>query len=260
MDGEHRASEAERRLRAVVSRVEENSSIRFMALLNLGTLLDNNEAIDIYTEVIESNFSDDETRACALNNRAYIYQGREDYFAAIKDREHVLTLSNTSSDRRFVALFGCGESHFLLGMFDKVIQDMTTIIESSDIIPIDKICALVCRSVGYYFKGEVQASSLEDLQLAVQKLIRFVTHEDLQSKLLDALSLKDWDKSIQLVQDDEKAPDKDAIELLRTIYPFVIALSSNNDNFQDRGRWDELRKMIISKARRLRVHNPNIAM
>ena len=55
--------------------------------------------------VIDSPELPDESRACALNNRADIYAELGEHDNAIRDRTEVLALKDTSPDRRYIALF-----------------------------------------------------------------------------------------------------------------------------------------------------------
>ena len=255
-------NEAKKRFNAVVSRAGEHSKITFMALLNMGTLIDDenrDEAIKIYTKVIESKYSEDETRACALNNRANIYQKRKDHRSAIRDRERIFALSNTSADHRFVAYFGCGESHFSLKMYDRVVQDMTMIIESVDIRKSDKLCAFIVRSVSYYFMEEVRPNSVKDLEQATNMLIDFVEEGELKIKLkrlTEYCLAKDWGESEILLAAIEDG-DKDWVtDILLEIYRLLITIENGNDDQIEKEKWNDLRKLAISKANRMRVYNP----
>ena len=56
-----------------------------------------------FTAVAGAATATDEPRACALNNRADIHDDRGEPAAAIADRTAVLSLAETTYDRRYLA-------------------------------------------------------------------------------------------------------------------------------------------------------------
>ncbi len=254
--------EAIRRFSSVEQRAGSTSKFTYMALLNMGTLIGEvktEEAIAIYTKVIESQYSEDETMACALNNRANIYQKRNDHKSAISDREKIFKLSNTSADRRFVGYFGCGESHFALEMYERAVQDMTMILESEDIIESDKLFALIVRSVGYYFINKVRPNAVKDLELASIMLLNFVENEALKTKLNQLIEYclsKDWDESELLLQDIKEGEKRWYTDMFLKISRLLIMIGNGDGESLEKEKWSELRKLAISKANRMRIYNP----
>lgn len=145
------------RFDAVIARVGENSRVGVLALLNRGVLFDDDKmAVPLWTKVIESDAANDETRACALNNRANCLMDSEDHEGAVRDRTSVIELDDTSADRRFVALFGRAKSHIALKKFQNAVRDLTILLESEDISEVDKLHARLQRGVSSYFEGQIE--------------------------------------------------------------------------------------------------------
>lgn len=254
---------AKEKFSSVISRLGETSRIRIMALINLAILFESDntdESIRMYTEVIESMFSEDETRACALNNRASIYQKKKDYESSIIDREKVLELSNTSADRRFVALFGWGESNYSLGLYDKVVQGMTKIIETKDIKETDKLCALIIRAVSYFFMEATDTKAIKDLINANYILLKYVSNQELKIKLeslIKECDPNDWGKAIIFLESLEENQNDWAIDLLLRIVS-LLAGDHKTDTKIEIEKWSDLRNLTMSKANRIRIAIPEI--
>lgn len=257
-------NEAKEKFGSVIKRAGDKSQIKTMAQLNLGILLESDhpdESIKMYSELIDSDVSSDETKACALNNRANIYQKRKNHRSAILDREKVLDLKYTSTDRRFVALFGCGESHYSMGTYDKVVDNMTKIIEMDDITEIDKSCTLIIRAVSSYFKEKEIVNATDDLTKACDILLKYVSDKELKAKLDGVIKdchPKDWAKSkVILVSMKENKTD-----WVTDILLYISRLLGNNHSKTDKKtemkQWDELRNLAMSKANRMRVSIPEV--
>ncbi|WP_159478024.1 hypothetical protein [Dyadobacter sp. 3J3] len=76
-------------------------------------------------------------------------------------------------------------------------------------------------------------------------------------ELSKSYRLKEWPKSIKLLKKNKNMLKDDVTELLLAVYPLLTTFSPNDEDVQEKDKWDELRKLTISKARRMRVHNPN---
>ena len=167
---------ARSRFDAVVSRVGVKSRIGVMALLNRGILYDDDErALESWNDVIQAEAANDETRACALNNRANYLMNRQDHDGAIRDRTNVLLLKDTSADRRFVALFRRAESYVALKKFPDAVNDLTSILESNDIIDTDKLHARLQRGIYSYYNG-LSSDSRDDFNV-VYKMLQHESQE-----------------------------------------------------------------------------------
>lgn len=167
---------ARSRFDAVISRTGGTSRIGVMALLNRGTLFDDEEkAIECWTTVIQADAANDETRACALNNRANSLVDRADHEGAIRDRTNVILLEETSADRRFVALFRRAESYAVLKKFEEAANDLTNILKTDDISNTDKLHARVQRGVYLNLSG-LSGGSRKDF-IVINELLQQASHD-----------------------------------------------------------------------------------
>ena len=264
IDRNKNINEAKEKFRSVISRTDKSIQIRNMAQLNLGTLLESDnldESLEMYTEVIKSKYSIEETRACALNNRANIYQKRMDQQSAIIDRKKVIELNNTSADRRFVALFGCGESYYLLKNYDKVVYYMTKIIETEDIEKDDKLCARIVRAVIKYFEEENNSSAIEEFKVIFDFLVGYIAEEKLRNSLKklthDSLPYN-WDKIKTLLTSVKENQKSSAFDLLlRISYLLVIDLKDRNKGLETQEA-NDLINSALNNGKRMRITYPEV--
>ena len=102
------------------------AAIHNRAILKLGRANDN--SFNDFTMIIDSPELSDESRACALNNRADIYAERGDHDNAIRDRTEVLALRDTSPDRRYIALFRRSRSYSAIANDQAALDDLGRIL------------------------------------------------------------------------------------------------------------------------------------
>jgi tetratricopeptide (TPR) repeat protein len=109
----------------------------------------NDQAVRDYSEVIESPFATDESRACSLNNRADIYYslgGEINIRRAIIDRSTVLTLNETTFNRRYIALVRRSAAWARVGDMEASFRDLETILSTPDIAMEQKMAARFRRA------------------------------------------------------------------------------------------------------------------
>jgi tetratricopeptide (TPR) repeat protein len=255
-------AEAMKRFDAVLTRVGENSQIGIMALLNRGTFETNVEqVIRLLTKVINSNYSTNEYRACAYNNRANEYLKKGVHDLAISDRSEVLLLSDTSPDRRFVALLGRGESYLAIGEYHLVTKDMNKIIESNDICESDKLCARLLRAVNYHFMGE-SVESINELESIVDSLLLKIVDSDHQALVKKAEKSRReglFEDAIncikELGEEDEKGKSWEVNITLAISNTLIIQLTESALPIKNQA-WKSLQEAIFSSAKRIRVSTP----
>jgi tetratricopeptide (TPR) repeat protein len=102
-------------------------------------------AVADYSRVIDSPAATDEARACALNNRADLLRA-DDLDAAIADRTVLLGLTNTSADRRYIALIRRAGEYYASGDRSKCLQDFQTLLDMPDIATEQKMEARYQRA------------------------------------------------------------------------------------------------------------------
>lgn len=255
-------AEAMKRFDAVLSRVSYDSQVGTMALLNRGTFeCDTEKAISMFTKVINSQHSANETRACALNNRANEYFDKGDHTLAISDRNDVLLLTGTSPDRRFVALFRRGESFSAIGKHDLVVDDMTKIIEMNDVSKNDKQNASLIRAVSYHFMGEHSKSNAY-LEEVLDSLLPKITNLDTQALAKNAERSRRtgfWDQANDYLQ---KANERDDGEIdiegdisLKISYALLLHETKRSSK-ANKNAWDSLKDTICSNTNKIRIGKP----
>jgi tetratricopeptide (TPR) repeat protein len=112
------------------------------------------QAVADFTLVIESSASNNESRACALNNRADIFD-RENPSLAIADRTAVLALSATTYNRRFIALIRRARALRSVGDYSGALDDLETVVNLIDDIAIEqKMAARLQRAEWAIEAGE----------------------------------------------------------------------------------------------------------
>jgi tetratricopeptide (TPR) repeat protein len=252
-------TEAMKRFDAVLARVGEDSQVGIMALLNRGTFETNVEqVIRLLTKVINSNYSTNECRACAFNNRANEYLKKGVHDLAITDRSEVLLLSDTSPDRRFVALLGRGESYLAIGEYHLVTKDMNKIIESNDICVSDKLCARLLRAVNYHFMGD-SVESINELESIVDSLLLKIVDSDHQALVKKAEKSRReglFEDAIncikELGEEDEKGKTWEVNITLAISKTLIIQLTKSALPIKHQA-WKSLQEAIFSSAKRIRV-------
>ncbi len=134
---------AEARFRAAIERAGPGTLVTVMAEHGLGLILtkiggDPHSAIQAMSAIIDFPEAKEEQLAAALNNRADIHAELGNHDLAIADRTRVLTISGTSHDRRFIALFRRCLSLLAKGEPDAALADLDVILKTPDITPHQK--------------------------------------------------------------------------------------------------------------------------
>lgn len=99
-----------------------------------------------FAAVIAAPDSSDEAKACCLNNRADLRVDEGDHVGAIKDRTTVLQLSETSYNRRYIALVRRAKSLWALDRFEEANEDVEAILSTTDIAVEQKMAARLMRA------------------------------------------------------------------------------------------------------------------
>jgi hypothetical protein len=115
-----------------------------------------------WTAVIESDTATYEARACALNNRADIYDDDDDPESAIADRTAVLALPETTYNRRFIAHARRALARWRLNQDVAANEDIELILATPDIAPEQKMSARLLRARWLISAGE-PAAAVPDL-------------------------------------------------------------------------------------------------
>jgi hypothetical protein len=124
-----------------------------------------------YTSVVELDAASDETRACALNNRADLLDEIDPY-AAIADRTAVLELPNTTYNRRYIALIRRARAAWAVGDTRAAKVDIDTVLDAPDIAVEQKMAARLERAQWSRDSGK-PAEALEDLRHVVSSRRNF---------------------------------------------------------------------------------------
>jgi tetratricopeptide (TPR) repeat protein len=149
--------------------------------------LDRDEsAVADFTSVIDSPAASEEARACALNNRADVREHR-DLEAAIADRTAVMNLTNTSPDRRYIALARRARERWALSDRRGTFDDHATILETEDIAVEQKMETRLQRAELLLQLGRVQ-EALADLQAVVDSRRNFDNVEEAARQLVAKVS------------------------------------------------------------------------
>ena len=99
-----------------------------------------------FVAVISAPDASDESRACCLNNRADLRVDEGDHLGAIVDRTAVLHLSETSYNRRYIALVRRAKSLWALERFEEANEDVEAILSTTDIAVEQKMAARLMRA------------------------------------------------------------------------------------------------------------------
>jgi tetratricopeptide (TPR) repeat protein len=142
-------------------------------------------AMTDYTSVIDSQSSTDEARACALNNRADLLRV-QDLNAAIADRTTLLGLTNTSPDRRYIALARRAGEHWANGDHRRCLQDLQTLLDTPDIATEQKMEARYERA-GFLKQAGHVVEAIEDLEQIIAAPRNFPNVDNVAQQELDEL-------------------------------------------------------------------------
>lgn len=106
--------------------------VHFECLTNRGVtwlyLGDRAKAEADWETVIDARESSDESKACCLNNRADFRDAESRVEDAIKDRTRVLRLTETSYNRRFIALIRRSRALWMSGEISRAFDDIASIL------------------------------------------------------------------------------------------------------------------------------------
>lgn len=185
---ERRWSEANSIYTEVLPEVSVGHSLRSDILNNRGIawleLGEETLAVADFSAVVENAQSTNEARACALNNRADIFE-RDQLTAAIADRTNVLSLADTSYNRRFIALVRRAQARKRLGDEDRALEDIRTILTTEDIATEQKMNARLVRAK-WLIESDLVAAR-EDLEAVLDSHHNFPKVAIEAKRLLDAL-------------------------------------------------------------------------
>lgn len=139
-------------------------------------------AVADFTSVIESPAASDEARACALNNRADVHEG-SDLGAAIADRTAVMELTNTSPDRRYIALARRARERWADGDRRGALDDLAAILATEDIAVEQKMETRLQRAELFLQQGREHEARI-DLQVVAGSRRNFDNVEQAARQLL----------------------------------------------------------------------------
>lgn len=135
------------------------------------------EAVADFTSVIETGAASNEAQACALNNRADVYE-ESDLAAAVADRTAVLALAETTYDRRYIALARRARVLWALGDQSSALSDIEAILATDDIAIEQKMEARLQRATLLLEAGD-QSQALHDVEAILQSNRNF---EDVEAR------------------------------------------------------------------------------
>lgn len=122
---------------------EPSALVHAQALNNRGLTLcqlgHSDEGMADFTRVIEEPAADDEARACALNNRADLFEAGNRLDLAIADRSRVIALRETTFDRRYIALIRRARAFRRLSEHNRALRDLESIMQT-EISPPSRRC------------------------------------------------------------------------------------------------------------------------
>lgn len=247
---------------AAIDRVGIDSPIGIMAFLNQSIRYEGEEAIQAWTKVIQYQKASDETRACALNNRANVYANSGQHESAIQDRTELLALKDTSHDRRFVALFGRSESYLALGNHHAALDDLSRILETSDITPQDKLRAQTKRAAIMHQLGR-RDDARSNLQAAIDTHLlpsgRSAQLEVLIKNAEQSRRMSDYDKADHYLSkafEELKAHQEMDIRIL--IVSTLLVEDTGGDIDEVNKMWEYLNDAIRASTPRLRIADPSM--
>lgn len=139
-------------------------------------------AVADFTAVIEAPSASDEARACALNNRADSYEN-DDLEAAIADRSAVLALTDTTYDRRYIALSRRARVRHALGDRRGTYEDFDAILRTEDIAVEQKMETRLQRAELHLQRGRLEEAVL-DLRAVVSSARNFENVEQAARQML----------------------------------------------------------------------------
>lgn len=138
--------------------------------------------VEDFTAVITADAADDESRACALNNRADVYE-TSDLSAAIADRTAVLALTETTYDRRYIALARRARALWERGDTRGAYADVETILATDDIALEQKMEARLQRAK-WLLETDRKEDAVVDLEAILESNRNFDTIEARARELL----------------------------------------------------------------------------
>ncbi|GGJ36749.1 tetratricopeptide repeat protein [Streptomyces brasiliensis] len=141
-----------------------------------------------FTAVAENLFVDDESRACAFNNRADIFDDNGDVRSAVRDRTAVLELAETTYNRRFIAHIRRALALRKSGDPEGAYGDIESILDSADIIKEQKMSARLKRAEWLVEDGEPAAARI-DVEAVLASERNFDSVENVARELLLELSV-----------------------------------------------------------------------
>jgi tetratricopeptide (TPR) repeat protein len=129
------------------------------------------DAIADFTAVIDSLNASDESRACALNNRADL-TFPDDPAGSIADRSSVLALADTTFNRRYIALTRRADAYRHVGNNPGAFDDIQLVLETPDIAVEQKMHARLTRA-GWFIESGEYAKARHDLEAIVSSRRNF---------------------------------------------------------------------------------------
>ncbi len=114
----------------------------------------------------------DEARACALNNRADIYEEDGKPTLAVADRTTLLGLRETTYDRRYIALARRARALRKLGEHAAAYSDIDVILATPDIVVEQKMQARLQRSQWLITDGSPE-DAIPDLTAVMESARNF---------------------------------------------------------------------------------------
>lgn len=139
-------------------------------------------AITDFTSVIESSVATEEMRASALNNRADMLD-QHDPVASVADRTAVLALTQTTYNRRFIALSRRAGTRRRTGDHADAYDDIEAILASEDIAVEQKMSARLLRAE-WRTADDRPVDALDDLEIVLASNRNFETVESRARALL----------------------------------------------------------------------------
>jgi len=139
-------------------------------------------AVADFTAVIEAPSATDEARACALNNRADTYEN-DDAGAAIVDCSAVLALTDTTYDRRYIALSRRARVRYALGDRRGTYEDLEAILQTEDIAVEQKMETRLQRAELHRQRGRIE-DAVMDLRAVVSSARNFENVEQAARQML----------------------------------------------------------------------------
>jgi len=142
-------------------------------------------------------------RACALNNRADIYDRNGEAAAAIADRTAVLDLADTTYDRRYIALGRRASTLWQVGDHEAAYRDIEAILSADDIAMEQKMEARLLR-VGWLISSGSPVQAVPDLEAVAASVRNAPGREEHARELLEELRNGDLRSQVHRGLDDRQ--------------------------------------------------------